>query len=62
MLPLENRMIVTPTSSLIDTLKPMTQEGFSQLLVIQDVTLMGMITKAGVLRFLEIKQVLGNAR
>jgi Zn-dependent protease/predicted transcriptional regulator len=58
MQPLENRMIVTPKTSLADALKRMTQEELNQLLVMQDVALLGMITKAGVLRFLEIKQVL----
>ena len=58
MLPLEARMIVTPNTSLIDALKRMTQEELNQLLVMQDVALQGIVTKAGVLRFLEIKRVL----
>jgi predicted transcriptional regulator len=58
MLPLEARMIVTPQTSLIDALKRMTQEELNQLLVMQDVALQGIVTKAGVLRFLEIKRVL----
>jgi hypothetical protein len=38
----------------------MTQEGLDQLLVMQDTTLQGIVTKTGVLRFLEIKRVLEN--
>lgn len=60
MLPLEDRMIITPASSLIDALKRMTQEELNQLLVMQDTTLQGIVTKTGVLRFLEIKRVLEN--
>ena len=38
----------------------MSQAGSGRLLVMQDATMHGMITKTGLLRFLEIKQVLGQ--
>ena len=60
MVSLGERMIVTPESSLTDALKRMTQEGLNQLLVMQDSTLQGIVTKAGVLRFLEIKRILAD--
>jgi Zn-dependent protease/CBS domain-containing protein len=60
MVPLEERMIITPKSPLTDALKRMTQEELNQLLVMQDSTLQGIVTKAGVLRFLEIKRILAD--
>jgi predicted transcriptional regulator len=60
MLPLEERMIITPKFPLTDALKRMTQEGLNQLLVMQDNTLQGIVTKTGVLRFLEIKRILAD--
>lgn len=60
MMPLEERMIITPKSPLTDALKRMAQEEFNQLLVMQDNTLQGIVTKAGVLRFLEIKRILAD--
>lgn len=60
MVSLGERMIITPESSLADALKRMTQEGLNQLLVMRDNTLQGIVTKAGVLRFLEIKRILAD--
>jgi Zn-dependent protease/CBS domain-containing protein len=60
MVSLGERMIITPESSLTDALKRMTQEGLNQLLVMRDNTLLGIVTKAGVLRFLEIKRILAD--
>lgn len=60
MVSLGERMIITPESPLTDALKRMTQEGLNQLLVMQDNTLQGIVTKAGVLRFLEIKRILAD--
>src|SRR5919201_6132823 len=42
-------------------LSQMSQAGSGRLLVVQDATVRGMITKTGLLRFLEIKQILGQA-
>ena len=43
-----------------EALSKMGQAGIGRLLVMQDATMRGMITKTGLLRFLEIKQVLGQ--
>lgn len=58
MTPLSEEIQIQADATLVDALKKMTQSGNGRLLVIQDGTMLGMITKTGLLRFLEIKKVL----
>jgi CBS domain-containing protein len=59
MRPLGPDLQIEPTESLSDALKKMTQGGIGRLLVMRGDRPVGMITKSGLLRFMEIKQVLG---
>lgn len=59
MQPLSDQSSIAPQAPLIEALTKMAQEGTGRLLVMQGVTMHGMITKTGLLRFLEIKQILG---
>jgi Zn-dependent protease/CBS domain-containing protein len=58
MQPLSDRTTIAPQAPLTDALAKMAHEDSGRLLVMQDTTLHGMITKTGVLRFLEIKRIL----
>jgi Zn-dependent protease len=58
MRPLSSHTTIAPQASLTEALTKMAQEGTGRLLVMQDSTIRGMITKTGLLRFLEIKQML----
>ena len=60
MQPLDDRMIMASEAPLTEALKRMTQGDTHHLLVMQDSALRGMITKTGLLRFLEIKRILGT--
>ncbi len=51
-------LTIEPQDTLVEALKKMTRSGQGRLLVMQGDQFMGMITKSGLLRFLEIKQVL----
>jgi Zn-dependent protease/CBS domain-containing protein len=58
MRPLSDGHLIAPQTSLSDALQKMANEGVGRLLVIHDHTLDGMITKTGLMRFMEIKRVL----
>jgi Zn-dependent protease/CBS domain-containing protein len=58
MQPLSDRTTIVPQAPLTDALSKMAHEGSGRLLVMQDAMLHGMITKTGLLRFLEIKRIL----
>jgi Zn-dependent protease/predicted transcriptional regulator len=58
MIPLSSELEIRPNESLIHALKKMTQSGIGRLLVMEGETVTGMITKTGLLRFLQIKRVL----
>jgi CBS domain-containing protein len=58
MSPLNEGLEIDPNASLVDALKKMTQQGTGRLLVMEGARMVGMITKTGLLRFLEIKRVL----
>jgi Zn-dependent protease len=60
MLPTNERMLIAADASLADALVKMTQEGEERLLVTSQDRLMGMVTKSGLLRFIQIKQILGT--
>lgn len=49
---------IGPDETLVDALKKMTTSGMGRLLVMRGDRFVGMITKSGLMRFLEIKQVL----
>ena len=57
MQPLSDRTTIAPQVPLTNALSKMAHEGSGRLLVMQDATLQGMITKTGLLRFLEIKRI-----
>lgn len=58
MRPIDEQMIIAPGAPLSDALKRMNQGAISHLLVMQNNVLQGLITKSGLLRFLEIKRIL----
>jgi len=58
MSPLTDQLKIGPKESLVDALKKMTQGGVGRLLVMDGDSMIGMITKNGLLRFLEIKRIL----
>lgn len=58
MTPIDSHMIITPEVSLAEALKIMSQRDMGRLLVMQNGRMIGMITKTGLLRLLEIKQIL----
>lgn len=60
MLRLDPSLQIQPSDSLVDALKRMTETGIGRLLVMRGDHFVGMITKSGLIRFLEIKQVLGQ--
>jgi predicted transcriptional regulator len=59
MRPLSQSTTISPQASLTEALSKMSREGIGRLLVVQDATVRGMITKTGLLRFLELRQILG---
>jgi Zn-dependent protease/predicted transcriptional regulator len=58
MMPLSDKVMVGPEEGLGDALKKMTLSGLGRLLVMRGDSMVGMITKTGLIRFLEIKRVL----
>jgi Zn-dependent protease len=58
MTPISNKLTVHPDVSLADALTKMNASDAGRLLVLKGSILEGMITKAGLLRFLEIKSIL----
>ncbi len=58
MMPLDESLQIAPDASLADAFGRMSQSGTGRLLVMKGGEFMGMITKNGLLRFLEFKQVL----
>jgi CBS domain-containing protein len=58
MSPLNEGLEIDPNASLVEALKKMTQQGVGRLVVMDLDRMVGMITKTGLLRFLEIKRVL----
>ncbi len=59
MTPKSDRMVVPANLSLAAALVKMSQEGVERLLVMEQERLLGLLTKTGLLRFVQIKQVLG---
>ena len=58
MTPMSDRLRIGPNESLVDALKKMTQTGTGRLLVMERDSMIGMVTKSGLLRFFKIKRVL----
>ncbi|MEW6529206.1 MAG: site-2 protease family protein [Thermodesulfobacteriota bacterium] len=58
MVPISESLEIRPDVSLVDALQKMGQEGLGRLLVMDGDRMVGMITKTGLLRFLEIKGIL----
>jgi CBS domain-containing protein len=58
MVPLSEGIEIEPNQSLAEALRKMRTTGHRRLLVMDGDNLRGMITMAGLLRFLEIKRVL----
>jgi Zn-dependent protease/CBS domain-containing protein len=58
MAPLSKEMIIQPETSLLEALKKMSQTNVRHCLVMRDNQMLGMVTHAGLLRFLEIKRAL----
>jgi len=56
--PLNAELEIDPNASLVEALKKMAQRGVGRLLVMDRDRMAGMITKTGLLRFLEIKRIL----
>ena len=59
--PLSSTTTNAPQASLTEALSKMSQAGIGRLLVVEDATVRGMITKTGLLRFLEIEQILDQS-
>ena len=62
MQPLDDSMVVSPDTSLVIAMRKMLTENFARLLVIENDRLLGMITKTGLMRFLEIKNILEESK
>lgn len=58
MAPNDGRFSISPDFSLADALKTMMQSEASRLLVMEGNKMVGMITKTGLMRFIEIKRIL----
>ncbi|MBW1991633.1 MAG: site-2 protease family protein [Deltaproteobacteria bacterium] len=56
--PLKDTMLIEQEASLADALVKMSREGEERLLVMSNGQLLGMVTKTGLLRFIQIRQVL----
>ncbi|MCU0614576.1 MAG: site-2 protease family protein [Desulfobacterales bacterium] len=62
MLSLDNTMVTSPDTSLVIAMRKMMTENLARLLVMENNQLLGMITKTGLMRFLEIKNILEDSR
>jgi predicted transcriptional regulator len=62
MLSLDNTMVTSPDTSLVIARRKMMTENLARLLVMENNQLLGMITKTGLMRFLEIKNILEDSR
>jgi Zn-dependent protease len=60
MTPLAEAQTISPDASLSDALVRMNREGVGRLLVYEGENFRGMITRTGVLRFLEIRNIIGR--
>lgn len=58
MVSLENDITIRPDDSLVEALKKMNLRGISRLVVMQENKMVGLITKTGLIRFMEIKRIL----
>jgi Zn-dependent protease/predicted transcriptional regulator len=58
MQPLNNKIVISPDISLVIAMRKMVTENTARLLVMENDQLLGMITKTGLLRFLEIRNIL----
>jgi len=58
MLSLDDTMVISPETSLVIAMRKMLTENIARLLVMENDQLLGMITKTGLMRFLEIKNIL----
>lgn len=58
MIPMSDGISVVPDESVLEALKKMTQADTGRLLVLQNGAMLGMVTRTGLFRFLEIKRVL----
>ncbi|MDA8168152.1 MAG: site-2 protease family protein [Nitrospiraceae bacterium] len=56
--PLSAKVAIPPETPLSEALAKMKREGVGRLLIMRDGQLIGMVTKDGLMRFIEIKQVL----
>ena len=59
---LERQMIVAPETSLEETLRRMAETNLGRLLVMRGDQMVGMITRTGLLRIVEIKRTLESAQ
>ena len=62
MVRLSPKITTSPDAPLVDALRRMSASGVGRLLVLEHGELVGMITKEGLLRFVEARRVLGNLR
>jgi Zn-dependent protease/CBS domain-containing protein len=62
MLSLEDTMVISPDTSLVIAMRKMLTENIARLLVMENDQLLGMITKTGLMRFLEIRNILEESR
>ncbi len=60
MVRLSPRITTSPSAPLVEALRRMQASGIGRLLVLEDGELVGMITKEGLLRFIEARRVLGR--
>jgi Zn-dependent protease/predicted transcriptional regulator len=58
MQPLNDNIVISPDISLVIAMRKMVTENTARLLVMENDQLLGMITKTGLLRFLEIRNIL----
>jgi Zn-dependent protease/predicted transcriptional regulator len=58
MLPMDSNLSVDPKASLVDALQKMMQMDMGRLIVLDGDKMIGMITKTGLVRFLEIRRIL----
>lgn len=60
MIPLGESVEIRPDDSLVDAIRKMSETGIGRLLVMQNNSMIGMITKNGLIKFMEIKRLLGS--
>jgi Zn-dependent protease/predicted transcriptional regulator len=60
MAPLEPHMIISPETSANEILTHMSQNNLGRVLVMRDDHMLGMVTRTGLLRFMEMKRILGR--